>query len=285
MRARKRFAQHFLEAAWVKKVADGIRPLPTDAILEVGPGRGALTAALAQPGPTMTLIELDRDLAAELAPKLPVHVDLVTGDVLDVDLHAAVDALLARRADRLGAGAAGLPPVVRVAGNLPYNISTPLIARLVALARDSGKVSDATVMVQREVADRLCGQPGGGDYGPLSILAQTWADVSITLHLPPGAFRPPPKVASAVVTMRFRPARVAIDDVADFERVVRTTFLHRRKTLSNCLQSLAHSRGTTSAAVLGELGLDGRRRPETLSISEFAALARALGGARTAGTV
>ena len=274
MRARKRFAQHFLEAAWVRKVAACVNAGPSDAILEVGPGRGALTLALAAAGPTMVAIELDRDLAAELGPRLPPHVSLVAGDVLAVDLAAAARQLLERRADRLGPGAADLAPLVRVAGNLPYNISTPLIARLVTVARDSGLFSDATVMVQREVADRLCGRPGTGDYGPLSILAQTWADVATPLHLPAGAFRPPPKVSSSVVTFRFRPARATIDDVAQFETVVRTAFLHRRKTLNNTLLGLAQSRGTTPGAVLASAGLDGTRRPETLEIEEFARLAR-----------
>lgn len=277
MRARRRFAQHFLELAWVRKVAACVKAAPTDAILEVGPGRGALTRALADAGPTMTAIELDRDLAAELGPTLPAHVHLVTGDVLTVNLEAEARALLARRAERLGAAAAGLPPLVRVAGNLPYNISTPLIARLVTLARDTGLVSDSTVMVQLEVAERLCGRPGTGDYGPLSILAQTWADVSIALHVPPGAFRPPPKVASAVVVFRFRPSLVDIRDVAQFEGVVRSAFLHRRKTLANSLRSLAHARGTTAADVLAAADLDGRRRPETLGIDEFARLAHVLG--------
>lgn len=276
MRARKRFAQHFLEAAWVRKVAACIRPTATDAILEVGPGRGALTRALAAAGPTMTAIELDRDLVAELAPSLPENVHLVSGDVLTVDLAAAARDLLAWRGERLGTAAADLPGVVRIAGNLPYNISTPLIARLVAVARDTGFVSDATVMVQLEVAQRLCGRPGTGDYGPLSILAQTWADVAIALHLPAGAFRPPPQVDSAVVTFRFRPAGVPLGDVAAFERVVRSVFLHRRKTLSNNLQSVVHARGATASAVLAAAGIDGRRRPETLQIEEFARLARVL---------
>jgi 16S rRNA (adenine1518-N6/adenine1519-N6)-dimethyltransferase len=276
VRARKRFAQHFLEAAWVRKVAACIRPAATDAILEVGPGRGALTRALAAAGPTMTAVELDRDLVAELAPSLPENVHLVPGDVLAIDLAATARDLLARRGERLGAAAAELPGLVRIAGNLPYNISTPLIARLVAVARDTGLVSDATVMVQLEVAQRLCGRPGTGDYGPLSILAQTWADVAIALHLPAGAFRPPPKVDSAVVTFRFRPAGVPLGDVAAFERVVRSVFLHRRKTLSNNLQSVAHARGTTAAAALAAAGIDGRRRPETLQIEEFARLARVL---------
>jgi 16S rRNA (adenine1518-N6/adenine1519-N6)-dimethyltransferase len=275
VRARKRFAQHFLEAAWVRKVAACVAPQPGDALLEVGPGRGALTLALAAARPTMTAVELDRDLVADLAPRLPEHVRLVEGDVLAVDLQTLIHELLERRSARLADGPGSKEPLrqVRIAGNLPYNISTPLIVRLVTFARDSGLVSDATVMVQREVAERLAGRPGTGDYGPLGILAQTWADVAIPLLLPAGAFRPPPKVDSAVVTLRFRAPSPPIRDVATYEQLVRSVFLHRRKTLSNALQSFATSRGTTSAAALERAGLDGRRRPETLTLDEFARLA------------
>ena len=163
--------------------------------------------ALAAGGPTMTAIELDRDLVAHLAPRLPAHVRSSRATSWRCALDEAVRELLARRAERAGPLPPDVPAQVRIAGNLPYNISTPLIVRLVTLARDTGLVSDATVMVQREVADRLAGRPGTGDYGPLGILAQTWADVSDRPWCSlPGAFRPPPKVDSAVVTLRFRPA-------------------------------------------------------------------------------
>lgn len=278
MRARKRFAQHFLEAAWVRKVAAAVAPQPGDALLEIGPGRGALTMALAEGLPTMTVVELDRDLAADLRPRLPPTVRLVEGDVLDVDLGECAAATLARRRERFGEEAASWPATVRVAGNLPYNISTPLIARLIAFARDTGLVSDATLMVQLEVAERLTAAPGGGDYGPLSVLAQMWSDAEIVLRLPPGAFRPPPKVQSAVVRLRFRPARTPVPDVARFDRVVRAVFLQRRKVLSNSLQPVAQSFGTTAAAALAAAGIDGRRRPETLTLEELARLARAVTG-------
>lgn len=278
MRARKRFAQHFLEAAWVRKVASAVSPRAHDALVEIGPGHGALTMALAEPGPTMTLVELDRDLAADLRPRLPAHVELIEGDVLDVDLHQCVTGTLARRLARFGDEAAGWPATVRVAGNLPYNISTPLIARLVAFARDTGLVSDATLMVQLEVAERLTARPGCGDYGPLSVLAQMWSDAEIVLRLPPGAFRPPPKVQSAVIGLRFRPARAPVADVERFDRVVRAVFLQRRKVLSNALQPVALSFGTSAAEALAAAGIDGRRRPETLSIEELARLVEAVAG-------
>lgn len=276
MRARKRFAQHFLESAWVRKVAAAVAPQRADALLEIGPGRGALTQALAEPGPTMTLIELDRDLAADLRPELPPHVELIEGDVLEVDLGACAARTLARRRERFPEEADGWPATVRVAGNLPYNISTPLIARLVAFARDSGLVADATLMVQLEVAERLTARPGSGDYGPLSILAQTWSEPAIVLRLPPGAFRPPPKVQSAVVALRFCPARVQVTDVAAFDRLVRAVFLQRRKMLSNALQPVATAMGTNADEALARAGIDGRRRPQTLSLAELAQLTTAL---------
>lgn len=279
MRARKRFAQHFLEPAWVRKVAAAVAPTAEDALIEIGPGRGALTLALAEAGPTMTAIELDRDLSAELAPRLPEHVALVQGDVLDVDLEACALATLARRAQRLPEAGARLAPTVRVAGNLPYNISTPLIARLVKVARETGLLSDATLMVQLEVAERLTAAPGAGAYGPLGVLAQTWSDAEIVLRLPPGAFRPPPRVQSAVVQLRFRPARVAIADLATFDRVVRAAFLQRRKVLANALQPVAARAGTTAPALLARAGIDGRRRPETLALDEWARLSAAVTGA------
>lgn len=276
MRARKRFAQHFLEPAWVRKVAASVAPRPTDALIEIGPGRGALTMALAESGPTMTVVELDRDLAEELRPRLPTHVTLVEGDVLDVDLAACARDTLTRRAARLPAETPPWPDTVRVAGNLPYNISTPLIARLIGAARGGEVFSDATLMVQLEVAERLAAAPGTGDYGPLSVLAQLWSDVAIVLRLPPGAFRPPPKVQSAVVKLTFRPPRVTVADQPAFDAMVRAVFLLRRKMLANALQPYATSVGTTAATALAAAEIDPRRRPETLSLAELARLSAAL---------
>lgn len=278
MRARKRFAQHFLEPAWVAKVAACLGARPEDAVIEIGPGRGALTLAVAAAGPTMTAIELDRDLAVALRPRLPPHVELVEADVLDADLPACVERTLARRAARFGERAAGWPAEVRVAGNLPFNISTPLIGRLVRLARETGRVRDAVLMVQAEVAERLAASPSSGDYGPLGVFTQLWADVAIALRLPPGAFRPPPRVNSAVITLRFRPPAVQIGAPETFERLVRAIFLQRRKMLSNALASFAGSRGTTPDVALAGAGLDGRRRPETLTLEELGRLSSVLDG-------
>jgi 16S rRNA (adenine1518-N6/adenine1519-N6)-dimethyltransferase len=258
MRTRKRFGQHFLEGAWADKVVAAIAPQPTDRVVEIGPGPGALTFRLAPRVAHLTAIEVDRDIAADLRPALPGNVDLVIANVLDVDLRAHAEAPF------------------RVAGNLPYNISTPILFRLIeaANARTPGPaILDATLMVQREVADRLEAVPGTGDYGVLSISVQLHADVRRLLTLPPGAFRPAPKVHSAVVRLTFRPPSVPIDDERQFEAMVRSMFTQRRKTLANALAAFAGDRGQRAADVLRGAGVDPSRRPQTLTLDELARLA------------
>jgi 16S rRNA (adenine1518-N6/adenine1519-N6)-dimethyltransferase len=280
MRTRKRFGQHFLEAAWADKVVAAIDPQPSDRFVEIGPGPGALTFRLAPRVAHLTAIEIDRDVAAELQPQLPGNVDLVVGDVLDVDLLAHSE------------------PPFRVAGNLPYNITSPILFRLIELSRGSlgeggqtqgdklpagsedpaattpgSPILDATVMVQREVADRLVAGPGSGDYGVLSISVQLHADVRRVLSLPPGAFRPAPKVHSAVVRLTFRPPPVPIDDERLFEAMVRSMFTQRRKTLANALAAFAGQHGRNASDALRASDIDPSRRPETLSLAELARLA------------
>ena len=276
MRTRKRFGQHFLESAWADKVVAAIAPQPADRFVEIGPGPGALTFRLAPRVAHLTAIEVDRDIAEELRPKLPGNVDLVVADVLEVDLLAQAEAPF------------------RIAGNLPYNISSPILFRLIAAATDSGAppldsasprsgqtILDATLMVQREVADRLEAVPGTGDYGVLSISVQLHAEVRRVLTLPPGAFRPPPRVHSAVVRLTFRPPTVAIGDERQFEAMVRSMFTQRRKTLANALAAFAEGRGQRAADVLRAAGIDPRRRPETLTLEELALLAARFAAARS----
>jgi 16S rRNA (adenine1518-N6/adenine1519-N6)-dimethyltransferase len=268
VRARKRFGQHFLEPAWVRKVIEAIAPASGDVFIEIGPGPGALTRALAETGAPITAVELDRDLAAHLSKDAPANVSVVEGDILRVDLDRLLHEALATKASGTAA--------VRVVGNLPYNIASSILLRLVRLFRGGAPLRDATLMLQEEVAVRLMAPPGGGDYGPLAIAVQLRADVRSLLSLPPGAFRPPPKVRSALVGLTFRPARVEIADEEQFERVVRTVFTKRRKTLANALQAFAAAHGTDGRAVAARAGLDGRRRPETLDIEEFARLSEAI---------
>jgi len=260
-RARKRFGQHFLEPAWVARLIAAVAPANDETFIEIGPGRGALTAPLAQGAGRVIAIELDRDLATTLAPRLPPNVHLVQADFLEIALPQLLQ---------------GERTPVRVVGNLPYNVASPILFRLLDVADDGRLLRDATLMVQREVADRIVAGPGGKDYGAMSIQVQLVADAERVLSLPPGAFRPPPKVHSAVVQLKFRPPHVNVGSRDAFERVVRGLFLQRRKTLANALKPVASSFGHSHLEVLQRSGLDGGRRPETLSVEDIACLTQAV---------
>lgn len=254
---RKRFGQHFLEPVWADKVVAAIAPSPEDVFLEIGPGSGVLTLRLAPRVSRLVAIEIDRDLIAGLRPRLPSNARIVEGDVLDIDINAA------------------LPPSdapMRIAGNLPYNISSPILFRLLAL-ESRRPIKDATLMLQREVADRLTATPGTAEYGVLSVLVQWRAGVARLLAIPPGAFRPAPEVRSALVHLTFRPSPFALRDPTLFDRMVRSMFTRRRKTVANALAPFADSLGADAGAVLAAAGIDPRRRPETLEVIEIARLA------------
>ena len=267
MRARKRFAQHFLEGAWVNKLVTALGVTADDSILEIGPGRGAITRPLAAQARRLLAVEIDRDLAADLEAAALPNVTVLTTDVLSVDLAPILTQWL------------GAPPSssnqVRVVGNLPYNISSPILFGLIDLASKTHGVRDATLMLQKEVADRLVAKVGTGEYGVLTVLTGLNADVTRVLSLPPGAFRPQPKVHSAVVRLTFRPPNVDVSDQSLFVRMVRTMFSQRRKTLSNALKPFAVECGVNAAGALTLAGIDPMRRPETLRLAEMAALARA----------
>jgi 16S rRNA (adenine1518-N6/adenine1519-N6)-dimethyltransferase len=259
IRARKRFGQHFLEPAWVRKLLDVVQPHPEDVFLEIGPGLGALTLPLAPRVARLLVIEIDRDLATKLARVVPANVRVVTADFLGADLRALLEAA---------------SPPVRVVGNLPYNISSPILFRLLALADDGRFFSDATLMLQREVADRVAATPGGRQYGVLSVLTQLRADVSRPLTLPPGAFRPAPAVTSAVVHLAFRPPDQTVEDPVLLEQMVRAAFSQRRKMVGNALRAFGDARGMRASEALAKAGIDSRRRPETLDLRDLAALTR-----------
>ena len=252
MSARRRFGQHFLAAAWADKVVATIGARPSDHFLEIGPGPGILTTRLAARAGHVTAIEIDRDLAAGLKGMAPRNVAVVEGDILEFDL-----------APLLSAGP------LRVAGNLPYNISSPILFKLLSASRQHPDLLDATVMLQREVADRLTARPGTKDYGVLTIFAALQADVKGLLALPPGAFRPPPKVHSVMVRLTFKPSVLPDGAEASFERMVRTMFMQRRKTLSNALRPFAESAGRDAVITLRAAGIDPIRRPETLDQSDL----------------
>ncbi len=259
MIARKRFGQHFLEPAWVVKVIGAIAPSPGDRFFEIGPGRGALTVPLAARSADVTAFEIDRDLAAALHHSAPPNLRIVEGDFLESQV--AVDAR-------------GRGPI-RVAGNLPYNVASPILFRLIDLYDTGVPLSDATLMLQREVADRLLARPGTREYGVLSVLAGLSATVERLLVLPPGAFRPVPKIRSALVRLRFHAPEPEPRDRRAFNGLVQAVFTRRRKTLENALLAYGSVSRDSIAAAIRTAAIDGRRRPETLEIAEFVRLSDA----------
>ena len=256
---RKRFGQHFLEPVWADKVLNAIGPATDDVFLEVGPGSGVLTLRLAAKVARLLAVEIDRDLIRNLAPQLPSNASIHEGDVLDTDLVKVLDS-------------AGVDSTIRIAGNLPYNVSSPILFRLLAL-QAKRPVRDATLMLQREVAARIMARPGSGEYGVLSVLVQWRASVKRLLTLPPGAFRPPPAVHSVLLGLTFRPPEVVVREPLIFEALVRSVFTQRRKTLGNALSRFAAETRLSAREALGRADLDPGRRPQTLEIVEIARLA------------
>jgi 16S rRNA (adenine1518-N6/adenine1519-N6)-dimethyltransferase len=266
--ARKRFGQHFLERAWADKVVAAIAPSSRDVFLEIGPGRGAMTRPLAERVQQVIAVEIDRDLAADLRAAAIPRTTILTADFLDTTASGLEAALRSSRV------APGSP--VRVAGNLPYNVASPILFRLCDLHAEGLPITDATLMLQREVADRLTAAPGSSNYGVLTILIQLVATVNRLLDLPPGAFRPPPKVRSTVVRLSFHAPAPRPGDLALFTSLVRSAFTRRRKTLANALRANAWLDARAVEKALAAAGIDGGRRPETLEIAEFVRLADAI---------
>jgi 16S rRNA (adenine1518-N6/adenine1519-N6)-dimethyltransferase len=246
---------------WVAKVVDAINPKNDETFLEIGPGRGALTRPLAERAQHVVAVEIDRDLAAALTSETIPNLRVVQSDFLALDLETALK---------------GERRPLRVAGNLPYNVSSPILFTLLKAADGGRFFSDATLMLQKEVADRLAAKPGRKEYGALAIQVALTADVDHVLTLPPGAFRPPPRVTSAVVRLRFRPPTMDVGDPRVFERIVRGIFLQRRKTLANALRPVAESLGHPANQLLERARVDGRVRPEALTLDDIARLSRAV---------
>ncbi|HKB12759.1 MAG TPA: 16S rRNA (adenine(1518)-N(6)/adenine(1519)-N(6))-dimethyltransferase RsmA [Vicinamibacterales bacterium] len=258
IRARKRFGQHFLERAWVDKVIRAIDPHPDQTFIEIGPGGGALTRPLAALVRAVVAYEIDRDLAADLRHAAVPNLAVVEGDFL-----AQASGALVPHAD------AAQP--IRVAGNLPYNVASPILFKLAELFAAGTPIADATVMLQREVADRLTAAAGSREYGVLSVLMQHVARIELLLELPAGAFRPPPKVLSSLVRLHFHAPDPPVIDPIVFASLVQAVFTRRRKTLVNALH--AYTDAARAGRAVAAAGLDGSRRPETLSVAEFARLA------------
>lgn len=254
-RPRKRFGQHFLEDVdAIERIVKAIAPTDAQTLVEIGPGLGALTRVLLDHVDELEVVELDRDLAAKLPARLghPSGLRVHVADALTFDFSA------------LGTKERS----VRVVGNLPYNISTPLLFHLIDLGHG---ICDMHFMLQAEVVDRLVAGPGSRRYGRLSVMAQLACRVEKLFSLGPHAFRPPPKVNSAVVRLEVRnEAPVALSDAASFDAIVRQAFSQRRKTLRNSLKGMLDE-GRIQAA-----GVDPAARPETLDLVAFASLSNQL---------
>jgi len=249
--ARKRFGQNFLhDPGVINSIVSSIRPEPGQRIVEIGPGQGAITKEILKRTKDMDVIELDRDLIQPLAHTLSTlgEVRIHNKDALKFDFTSL----------------AGETPL-RVVGNLPYNISTPILFHLLGQAHC---IEDMHFMLQKEVVDRMAAEPGSKTYGKLSVMLQVWCDVDPLFDIGPGAFKPAPKVTSAFVRLipRDKPV-VPVTDNLVLEQVVTSAFSQRRKTLRNSLRKVI------DAETIESLGIDPTLRAERLSLEEFVTLA------------
>ena len=269
--ARKRFGQHFLTDNYIiAAIIDAIAPRPQDHMVEIGPGLGAMTQPLVERLGQLTVIELDRDLAAKLRqhPQLTV----IESDVLNVNFalieyaQAATESI-ANIDQNAILSRVDMPSKLRIVGNLPYNISTPILFHLLGFAH---RVQDQHFMLQKEVIDRMVAQPSTSDYGRLSVMLQWRYAMENVLFVPPAAFDPPPRVMSAVVRM-VPHALPAVLDFEVLEALVKVAFSMRRKLLRHSLGHWLQERGFT-----GEFDL--QRRAEEVPVVEFIALAQQCSG-------
>ncbi|MCG8437165.1 MAG: 16S rRNA (adenine(1518)-N(6)/adenine(1519)-N(6))-dimethyltransferase RsmA [Pseudomonadales bacterium] len=250
-RTRKRFGQHFLhDRNLVDRMVRTLDLKQDDTVVEIGPGRGALTYPLLEDLPHLHVVELDRDLITLLRQEnTPDRLSIHESDALKFDFRTL------KPADK----------PLRVVGNLPYNISTPLIFHLLS---QSDAISDMTFMLQKEVVDRLTASPGTRDWGRLSIMVQYYCQADYLFFVPPGAFSPPPKVDSAVVRLLPYPTLPhPADDEDHLRRLVAQAFTQRRKAIRNSLKSLV------SLEQFEAVGIDAGLRPDQLSVADYVALA------------
>jgi len=258
----KRLGQHFLvDRNILAKVIRTAQVEKGDVVLEVGPGLGEMTLALAQHAKKVIAVEIDSKLAVILKQKVRdfSNVEVVKSDILKMDFSQFL------RKER---------HPIKVVANLPYQITTPLLFRFI---ESKEAFSTLTLMLQKEVAERMVASPGRKEYGPLSIFIQMFSDVSIRLFIKPSAFFPPPKVESAVVRMSFKEKPVVKLEAEEwFKKVVKGCFGYRRKTLMNALKHSGLPLPQSVESRMEKIGIDPRRRPETLTIQEFVHLAEAL---------
>lgn len=271
---RKRFGQNFLhDAGVIGQIVDAIAPNPDDLLLEIGPGMGALTEPLLDSVKRLTVVELDTDLADSLRIRIGANshtgLTIVKANALQVDYRALYCDM---------AAAAGLEPTkqdkkLRVVGNLPYNISTPLLFYLIGFA---DVIDDMHFMLQKEVVERITAAPDSAEYGRLSVMMQYYCDTEYLLTVPNGAFRPAPKVTSAVFRLRpYRDKPLVARDEALFAHVVREAFNHRRKSLRAIFKKPANL-PSVSEAQLEQIGLAPMARPENLNVADFVQLSDAM---------
>lgn len=252
--AKKRFGQHFLhDPAVIRRIVDAVDPRPGDHLIEIGPGRGAITAPILARSGRLKVVEIDPDVIAELQAVCEQHSGL--------EIHLA-DAL---KTDYAALAPTGEP--IRLLGNLPYNISTPLLFHLLG---QSALVQDMTFMLQKEVVDRMVAQPGGKDYGRLSVSLAARADVHALFEVGKGAFNPPPQVESAVVQILPRAPSFEVHDWKRFDLIVSAAFSQRRKQLANSLKQWV------SPQQLRALDIDPKLRAESLAPEQFARISNLL---------
>ncbi len=273
---RRALGQHFLRDEGVaRRIVELLRPGSPDLVVEIGPGEGALTGLLAAAG-RLVALEVDPRLAARLRQRFQgaAHVEILEADAIHHD-YAGLPAL---RPDPAGR--------VLVAGNLPYSVGTAILAALLTAGPSIARVApmETALMLQREVAERVAAAPGSRAYGSLSVLSQMAAEVRLAFSVPPGAFRPPPQVDSAVIHLRVLAAPpVPVADLERFRAVVLAAFSQRRKTLANALASGLALPVELLRGLLAGTGIDPARRAETLTLADFARLAVVLSSARVDG--
>ena len=255
-RARRRFGQHFLtDETVLDRMVGEVAPRPGERLLEIGPGTGALTGRLLESVGVLTAVEIDRDLVGALRSRFPA-LALVQGDVLRIDLESLI----------------GQGPPWRIVGNLPYNISTPLLVKLLA---HSPYVRDMHFLLQKEVVDRLCAEPGTKAWGRLSVAMQYRCEVIALFDVPPVHFRPRPKVHSTFVRILPKPTLAPLADPAALDTILRFAFSGRRKTLRNALKPLELD--------WRQVPVDAGARPDQIGVEAYLLLANHLTARSTAG--
>ncbi len=268
--AKKNLGQNFLhDRSVIDKIVMAVNPKPGDRLVEIGPGQGALTFPLLDRHGSLTVIEFDRDLITPLTEAGARHgrLEIIHRDVLQVDFTALAASADPHAADESTAGSSGR---IRLVGNLPYNLSSPILFHALDHA---AAITDMTFMLQKEVVDRMAAGPGSKVYGRLSVMLQAYCTVSPLFIVPPGAFRPVPKVDSTVVRLVPRPAtEIEVVDRTLFANVVRDAFGQRRKTLRNALSRICEP------PAMEAVGISPQARAEQIAVADFVRLANSLAG-------